>query len=261
MRRLSILVILAVVSGAATAAETPHPGELDSRIRTVDYHGGQVFRLSVHYGYTLLVQFGKNESVEQGTVAMGDPAAWKVGPRGRNLMIKPTAPEAETNMTVITNRRTYSFHLAANDDDGRASMYVVRFDYPRLERAKDREQREAERVASRMENKYRGTNYKYYAKGSEQIMPNRAYDNGQFTYLHYPNSHDMPAVYTRGPDGEEALVNTHVEGDTIVVQTITDDLVLRKNGAVVCIENRGYTGRGRDVDSNTSVPDVERVVK
>ena len=52
---------------------------------------------------------------------VGDTESFQVDPipeLGNVLTIKPHVQGASTNMTVITNRRTYSFHLREGLDPG-----------------------------------------------------------------------------------------------------------------------------------------------
>jgi type IV secretion system protein VirB9 len=64
---------------------------------------------------------------------MGDSYAWKVTPLANRLFIKPLEKNIRTNMTILTNKRTYQFDIVArelDDEDDSDLVYVVRFYYP-----------------------------------------------------------------------------------------------------------------------------------
>ncbi len=48
--------------------------------------------------------------------------------RASLLFVKPMQPTARTNMTVVTDQRTYLFDLVASP--GATPVYVLRFTYP-----------------------------------------------------------------------------------------------------------------------------------
>ena len=53
------------------------------------------------------------------------------------LFIKPMERNIRTNMTIITNKKTYQFDLVANElesGDEKDLVYVVRFEYPKKSR-------------------------------------------------------------------------------------------------------------------------------
>ncbi|MEO0348022.1 MAG: TrbG/VirB9 family P-type conjugative transfer protein, partial [Pseudomonadota bacterium] len=62
-----------------------------------------------------------------------DNFAWQITPVDRRIFVKPTEENIHTNLTVITNVRTYHFELLAKsptDEVDYNFAYVVRFFYP-----------------------------------------------------------------------------------------------------------------------------------
>lgn len=103
----------------------------DSRIKTYIYNPNEIYLLVVHTGFQSHIEFAKGESIE--TISMGDSYAWKITPLENRLFIKPMEKNIRTNMTILTNRRTYQFDIVARDLDGEDDkdlVYVVRFYYP-----------------------------------------------------------------------------------------------------------------------------------
>lgn len=103
----------------------------DSRIKQYIYNPNEIFLIVVHTGFQSHIEFAKGETVE--TISMGDTYAWKITPLENRLFIKPMEKNIRTNMTILTNRRTYQFDIVARDlegEDDKDLVYVIRFIYP-----------------------------------------------------------------------------------------------------------------------------------
>lgn len=109
------------------------PLTTDSRIRTYIYSPNNVYLLVLHYGFQSHIEFAKDEEVQ--TLSLGDSYAWKITPIENRLFIKPMEKNIRTNMTVITNKRTYQFDLISqvleDENDDMDLVYVIRFIYPK----------------------------------------------------------------------------------------------------------------------------------
>ncbi len=104
----------------------------DSRIKTYVYSPNEVYLLVLHYGFQSHIEFAKSETIT--TITVGDSFAWKFTPLGNKLFIKPLEKNIRTNMTIITNKRTYQFDIVAKElieGEDKDLVYVVRFQYPR----------------------------------------------------------------------------------------------------------------------------------
>lgn len=297
MRTMLILLLLLLPVGAM-AEITPRHSDFDTRLRLIDYNPLDVTKITTFYGVSTFVQFAESETIQD--VAVGDDLAWNIIPRGSNLFIKPKAKKADTNVTVVTNKRVYHFALTVvprSTKDASAwrdpdLTYGLTFRYPDEEAAKREELVRQEEIRKRSESvKHKlnmstkvsseeglettetsvptkktrdeaGQNYDYWVAGSEGVSPTAARDDGRFTYLEFTNNRDMPAVYTVNGEGKESLINTHVEGNTIVIQRVVPKLMLRKGAQVACIRNNAFDwDGGKDNSLGTIAPDVERTVR
>lgn len=104
----------------------------DNRIKTYIHNPNEVYLLVLHYGFQSSIEFAKNEEVE--TIILGEAYAWKMTPLGNRLFIKPLEKNIRTNMTIITNKRTYQFDIVSKElEEGQEKdlVYVVRFYYPK----------------------------------------------------------------------------------------------------------------------------------
>lgn len=275
MKRLLLIGLLVPVM--AMAEITPPKGAYDPRVRVVDYNPRNVVKLATFYGVSTHVQFADGETIRD--VAVGDDQAWKVVPRGSHLFIKPQAEKADTNVTVITDKRTYQFALvvqprAVKDSTAWADpnlIFSLAFRYPDEEAAKAAATAQKETLQARLgeikgklsDATKEGQNFDYWVAGSEEISPTAARDDGRFIYLTFTNNRDMPAVYSVDEQGDEALINTNViDGNTIVVQRLVRRLILRKGIAVASVVNKSFDlGGGMDNTTGTVSQDVERVIK
>jgi len=288
----SAIFILALLPALANAEIVPEKSPYDSRMRVIAYNRMDVVKLSTFYGVSTHVEFGENEQIRD--VAIGDDQAWSIVPRGNHLFIKPKATKADTNVTVVTDKHVYNFALVVQPRSVKDAsawkdpnlVYGVTFRYPEQEAAKlAAEQAEkAKAIAEKrrldqMKDKlakatkdsvaagHQGKpldaqNYNYWMAGSTEISPTAARDDGRFTYLSFSNNRDMPAVYSVDAFGMESLINTSVEGNTIIIHRVVPKLRLRKGNAVVCIRNDAFNPNGgTDNAAGTIAPDVERVIK
>ena len=271
---LALALLLPLFSNAEI---TPLKGNFDPRVRIVDYNPQNVIKLSTFFGVSTHVQFGEGETIRD--VAVGDDQAWNIKPRGSHLFIKPQATHADTNVTVITDKRTYQFALIVQPRPRRDSsawsdpnlIFSLTFRYPDEEAARVAAESRKNAVKDRLgeiKNKLsdankEGQNFDYWVAGSEEISPTAARDDGRFIYLTFSNNRDMPAVYSVDTAGNEALINTNViEGNTIVIQRLVPSLMLRKGTAVASVINKSFDlNSGSDNSTGTIAPDVQRVLK
>ena len=276
MKKILTAALAMILLSGAMAETTPEPGAADPRVRVVTYSPKNVVRLNTFFGVSTHIKFSESEQIKD--VAVGDDLAWKVIPRGNNLFIKPTAKEGDTNITVITNRRTYHFVAVVLTEKNqkawanRELIYSLSFRYPDEEDANSNARARAEAEKARREDvknrlarapSRNGHNMDYWVAGHQEVSPSGAYDDGRFTYLIFNNNSAMPAVYETDESGKESLVNTHVtSGNTIVIHRLAEKITLRKGDFVASVWNKSYdrTGGANNL-TGTVAPDVERVIK
>lgn len=243
------------------------PVRMDERIRLVTYDPDAVIRLQGAYGYTLAVEFAADEKIL--TMSLGDSVAWQAVPRENVLFLKPHEDKAETNLLVQTTRRSYTFNLQAFQpfglSDGRLT-YRVRFRYPqdearlmeaRTSAAREQAEREARTtvglsttMASGMPAQSRNKlpsqwNFKYSFKGSRVAAPVQVLDDGEFTYLRFANYESVPAVFDVDTQKNETLVNFRREGEWLVIEKVSRQLVFRSAGntEIACVFNDAFPQR------------------
>ncbi len=217
----------------------------DARIVERFYDSGKVVRIDGKTKVQATIQFAEDEHIEN--VAVGDSEAWQVTPnkRANLLFVKPLSTTASTNMTVVTDRRTYLFDLVAS---ARANpLYVLRFTYP--DEPKPAAQMAgsdaptAEEFAAISEPQAvtdpAELNFAWEAKGDRKLLPARTYDDGAATFLSWPAGSPVPAILIKDATGMEGPVNFTVRGDVIVVDGVPREIVLRSGKQAASLINGG----------------------
>jgi type IV secretion system protein VirB9 len=217
----SLLFVLAVTSGVATTASAA-----DSRIVTRRYDPSTVVTLPGRVGTQATIGFGEDERIEN--VAVGDSAMWQVTPnkRANLLFVKPVTKRARTNMTVVTDQRTYLFDLVANGVS--TPVYVLRFSYPEKPKPAAAVVAAADPTPAAPVRPDPATlNFGWKSEGSPLLVPARVFDDGKSVYLGWQADAAMPAILVRDSKGTEGPVNYSVQGDYVVVEGVPPQLVLR----------------------------------
>lgn len=226
-------MIRAIAPLALALALAPQPAFAgDQRLVERAYDPAQVVRIEGRTNVQATIVFGESELIEN--VAIGDSASWQVTPnkRANLLFVKPLEAKASTNMTVVTNRRTYLFDLVASPSS--KPLYVLRFTYPQ-------DPKEAQAALAEGPNDLEMTaandpyavkdpatlNFSWTSKGTRKLVPSRIYDDGDATFLTWPSGNPVPAILIANEEGVEGPVNYTVRGDTVVVDGVPREIILR----------------------------------
>lgn len=252
---------------AATLARAQQPlqGPLrpDPRIRVTPYRADAVYRLRGYVGYQIDITFAPQERFVG--VGVGDSKGITFASEANHLFLKPRAAQVATNLTVLTNRRTYLFDYEAEsrppDPGGADVIYALRFEYPAVAvRAASRERRQIETDLAAAQSA-RPRNYDYWYCGDASLKPVAAWDDGVRTTLIFGAHTELPAVFSLNEDGSESLVNSNVRGDRVVVQRVSRRLIVRRGNLAGCIVDRAFAGGGERLSSGTIAPNVERATR
>lgn len=249
------LLVPVVFSGALIfalpvhAASTPRCLSTDHRVCTLTYDANQVFEITGVYGYATTIEFAPGEKIEN--KAIGDSIAWEVKRFQNHVVLKPTEPNARTNLTITTNRHVYYFRLSSSKDTARAT-FGVRFVYPDAGGDGWSSVPDADvsgRTVSGDPNGWDGeprvVNRNFVVSGNEaQFGLQRVFDDGQFTFFLFNASKSKPLVYVVGNDGTEQLVNTRRQGPYLVVEQLADRFTLRDGSAKpLCVQRSTVTAQ------------------
>lgn len=246
------------------------PVTTDSRIRTLVYNANEVFELKFYYGYQSFIEFSEDEEIEM--ISIGEAFAWRLTPAGKRLFVRPLEIAAHTNMTIITNKRTYHFDIRSGEYEGKADeelVYTVRFFYPQIgqplpipqrlntpnpakpqqvsviktptpplrvdEKLPPRLNRNPDNVAFNFEFSLAGT--------SDNIMPLKVYDDGKETFFQFPNDNlIVPSINLADVNGGEQPLNYIVRDSFVVVPVVGRQFTLRLGDSLICIYNDKLLG-------------------
>lgn len=272
----------------------------DPRLRTELYSPQQVTTLYAKRGVTTHIQLGDDEQIEYVSTGVGADCksttdTWCViaPSHGNQLFVKPkSSASGSNNIAVATNRRAYSLRfLMVADDDAREPVYrlTYRFQVSKPEQVESSGSipssqvsasldqtllptpSSAETVKERLKATPQVVNADYSMKAgkhSEDIAPSLVFDDGRFTYFKYPNNREVPAIFQVSDNGQEQVVNAHMEIDPVTgrkdllcVDVVAKRFYLRRGQAVVGIWNESFDIDGVPPLGGTTVAGVERVLR
>lgn len=248
------------------------PVAMDSRIKVFVYNEYEVFRLTFHYRHHAHIDFARGEVVR--SISMGDNSNWYIEPIGSSLFIQPHEKGLYTNMTIITNKRTYEFDLISKDPDefgggvDKDLVYVVKFFYPDNDSSGGFDEMEKSRISRNdtesigdrsRGGKYRSSshtpnyndlsdddngleeliNNRYSLIGNRDIAPLEIFDDGSYTYMKFANRRSVPRIYGSDEDNREFALRPSNYKGYLVVDAVLGKFILRKGDKVVELFNDG----------------------
>ena len=265
-KELLICLSLACLPILSHAEQLPRPAGTDSRVQVFNYSPNDVYVIHAKAGYATLIQLEEGEVIhDQGGLGMGQADAWNIAVKANNIFFKPIADMPDTNLVLVTNKRTYAFVLTTKTFGAENLTYVARFNYPaKVEPVAVKKLIPTYVVKSHVT--ANGTqiyidatfNKNYVYRGDSSLKPTNAWDDGRFTYLKYNHASDLPVVYRVLPDNTEMLVNSHVENDVLVIQEVGQVYRVRLGDVVGDIGNQ-YNRLPKFNTTGTSSKDWVRV--
>jgi type IV secretion system protein VirB9 len=241
MKTIKALFILALL-----LCSVAHAAVDDTRIQQVIYGKKNVYPIRAQVGRTVLIQFEEGETLESShstILGMGDAAAWNLSARGSSIVFKPTAVKPQTNLVIVTNKRSYIFDLDMVKK-GEQPTYFMYFDYPDTDKARADQLAERAKLTAAAKSEKIIPNTDYVWRGSNVLLkPTAAWDDGRFTRLMYDSAIETPVFFKLLPDGTEAQINTSidpVERNTIILQEVIRTVRARLGKEVIEIVNNNY---------------------
>lgn len=235
--RLAAALLFATILGATLPAAA-------QVIQEYEYEPNRIYQVRTGLGITTQIELSPNEQILD--YSTGFSNGWDMSRRDNVFYLKPKNVDVDTNMMVRTATHSYIFELKVVATDWRALeqaksagvQYKIKFVYPSDTQFADKKPSddEPQPELSTQLDKSRQYNFDYqYATRTKQawLIPANVYDDGRFTYVRMSDVKDIPtgnfpAVFARErEDGEDLVVNTTVEGNTIIVHGTYPFLVIR----------------------------------
>lgn len=292
MKKSFISLCLIAMTAPVMALDIPRHSPLDTNIQYTHYQNNNVVAITAFIGMATHIVFDAGETIEQ--VRTGFSDGWETDPIGHHLFLKPksatgketyfdaegkeviqetvitpTPWQWKTNLLVVTNKRNYTFllSLGSGNKGQRQNTYRLTFDYPEEVAKQKALQAEKTKLAQKLIPEVLPKNWDYMmqvGKQSRNIAPTSAFDDGRFTYLSFAQNSEIPAIFIVTENGQETLINSHINPDkpnTLVIQRIAKQLVLRLDKSVVGITNQAFDTLAVDNQSGATVNGVKRTVK
>ncbi|AXC16435.1 Conjugative transfer protein TrbG (plasmid) [Acidisarcina polymorpha] len=189
---------------------------------------------------------------------LGDTRRWEITPVMSGggldttplLVVKPVEPGLETDLIIPTDRRTYVIKLIS---DSERFVSRMAFEYPsdvkekwasfqaqqdaakheaeilaEQEKAKQEAKDKAAGVVPLADNAIDNLYFDYKVSGDPAYAPERILDDGQHTYLIYPDDHrfrELPTLLMV-VHGKTELLNFRVDGSRYIVDRLFDKALL-----------------------------------
>lgn len=247
MNRPSLRYLGATLCAAALL--TPCVGQAQV-LTSYKFAPDQIYPVRTGLGITTQIELSPNEKILD--YSTGFSGGWDLSRRENVFYLKPKNVDVDTNMMVRTATHSYIFELkvVATDwktlEEARRAgvQYKIAFTYPAdtsFANLKKKQIQSAAQDSDLLPNRSYNFNYDYAtkSKASPWLIPTSVYDDGRFTYLKmsdlkaFPTG-DFPAVYMREQENsEDSLVNSTVEGNTIIIHGTYNYLVVRHGDDVV----------------------------
>lgn len=209
-------------------------------VQVYEYQPDRIYEIRTGLGITTQVELSPNEKILDFSTGFSD--GWELTRRDNVFYMKPKNVDVDTNMMIRTATHSYIFELkvvatdwaALNQAKQAGVQYKISFAYPNdTDFIADADSSPQLSTQLKRDRHY---NFDYdYSTRTRQawLIPISVYDDGQFTYLKMSDlktvpTGNFPAVFAREQeDGEDFVVNTTVENNTLIVHGTYPYLVVR----------------------------------
>lgn len=265
--------LVTALAGFTCLAAEPYTANYDtaSRVRKVEYQDNLVLKAVGYADHPLMLELNPDEPILE--VAGGVISNWEVQKKAARLYARPLDDARPTTLMIATKSRSYVLDLVPGKTKGAPSDFVSKIvvTYPAPPEkpkgpdlvAEGKAARDASTPLEEAKKATRNTRYTMeVVSETVDIRPREVFDDGRFTYFRYPQNLPIPAIYKGVPGTEEEwLVNSHRDGDYIVVQGLGQLWNLRLSGSVLGIFNDAYDPMGVAAESGSTIEGVKRELK
>ncbi|QDH71359.1 TrbG/VirB9 family P-type conjugative transfer protein [Marilutibacter alkalisoli] len=225
-------------------------------VEEYEYEPDRIYQVRTGLGITTQIELSPHEEIKD--YSTGFSSGWDLNRRGNVFYIRPKNVDVDTNMMVRTATNSYIFELRVVATDWRTLaqaksagvQYKIKFVYPHgtefAEAMAVAEEPNTELSTSIHPDRGYHFNYEFSAprRAPKWLVPTTVYDDGRFTYIKMTDLADMPTgnfPVILGREREHSgdfIVNSTVEGNTIIVHGTYPYLVIRHGKNVVGLRRR-----------------------
>lgn len=252
-----------------------HCQNLSSTATTVrlPHNEDKSYQLSAVQDNPVLIELASGENFIEPLVRSnpGDDA-WEIFTQGNRLFVTPFKGATRINLTALTAKTSFNFEITPVPNTPKnlplriARLVIEEKPAPKKvpppSVAKNLPQESEQRLSTEIQPVSRERRNREYSlqivTETVDVRPREVFDNGKFTFFKFPANMEIPAIYKSIPDTkEEWIVNSHREGDYLVMQSIAPLWTLRIGGTVLGIFNDAYDVVGADHPGTTKAKTLQ----
>jgi type IV secretion system protein VirB9 len=274
---ITIAVVLLSLShvGWVHAAGEPYSATYSDsdRVRRVEYKDDLVLQVVGYADHPILLELDPGEPILG--IAGGKVSNWEVEFKGSRLFVRPLEGARNTTVLVASKSRTYILDLAPGVSKVRPSAFVSKIvvTYPAIQApvvqkavdpvAEAKAELEAMSPLEAAQQAARNRRYSLEVVSEGQdIRPREVFDDGRFTYFKFPDNLPIPTIYKSAPGAkDEWLVNSHRDGDFVVVHGIAPLWNLRLSASVIGVFNDAFEPAGLAPAGDMTIAGFKREVR
>jgi type IV secretion system protein VirB9 len=209
----------------------------DPRFKSIPFTPNTTVKLTFVYDNQSYVELEAGENV----VGIMNPkgVSWQITINGQRIFVKPIESNADTQITVMTDKRTYFWEVYAKEPDGNFDKdytFYYKYQYPTEEDGKTI-RTYAKSILPDIERSPWKYNFNYTITGEDNLYPVKIFDDGEFTYFEFPKSARIPAIFSVDSNGFESIINFRMVGDYFIAEEVSDKFTLRNGADIVCVFN------------------------
>lgn len=158
----------------------------------------------------------------------------------QTISIRPKSSRSRSNLTVVTSKDIHHYNLTAVDESSNVKpVYgvVVESD---SEAKRGKSKKKKKKGADVNLGELSDLNFSYTYRASDELRPLRLFDDGEHTYFQFPDHIATPAIFAVDENGKEQIVNHHVKGNYVVVESLGKQFTLRRGSVFTCIYNKAF---------------------
>ena len=240
MNRLSKHCLAVILHVAIIGVALPARAQV---VQQYEYEPDRIYEVRTGLGITTQIELSPNEKILD--FSTGFSAGWDLTRRENVFYLKPKNVDVDTNLVIRTATHSYIFELKVVATDWTALsqakqagvQYKITFAYPNDIEFASATDESGPQLSTKLDKDRRyNFNYDYSTRKAKKqgwLIPTNVYDDGQFTYVKlsdlkaFPTG-NFPAIFGREREGsEDFVVNTTVEGNTLIVHGTYPYLVIR----------------------------------
>lgn len=272
---IAIVLLSFSIAGWVHAAGEPYSATYSEsdRVRRVEYKDDLVLQVVGYADHPILLELDPGEPILG--IAGGKVSNWEVEFKGSRLFVRPLEGARNTTVLVASKSRTYILDLAPGVSKVRPSAFVSKIvvTYPAIqapvvERAVDpvaeaKAELDATSPLEAAQQTARNRRYSLEVVSEGQdIRPREVFDDGRFTYFRFPDNLPIPTIYKSAPGAkDEWLVNSHRDGDFVVVHGIAPLWNLRLSESVIGVFNDAFEPAGLAPAGDMTIAGFKREVR